>query len=237
MSPTAAQSLRWMAGGHQYFLAQLKLNRDEELEGPSRLPGWTGRHLLSHLGHNARALGRLTHWAATGEPTPMYPSPEARAEEIEEGATWPVARLRAFVEAEQERLAADLGGFTDTVWQAEVVTAQGRTVPASTIPWLRAREVWIHACDLPTGGEFADFPEDFLGALIDDARTRRRTAQGIDVTVRLTGRPAAPDRPGAPYDPVEGSADALARWLTGRGTSPSLRTVSGKPLPELPPWL
>jgi maleylpyruvate isomerase len=236
-TPTAAQSLRWMADGRQYFLAQLKLNRDEELEGPSRLPGWTGRHLLSHLGHNARALGRLAHWAATGEPSPMYPSPQARAEEIEEGAAWPVADLRAFVASEDERLAAALGGFTDAMWHTEVVTAQGRTVPATTIPWLRAREVWIHACDLPTGGEFADFPEDFLDALIEDARARRRTAQGIDVTVRCTDRRESAGRPDAPDDRVEGPAAALARWLTGRGTAPSLRTLSGKPLPQLPPWL
>ena len=31
---------------------------------------------------------------------------------------------------------------------AEVVTAQGRTVPATEIPWLRAREVYVHVVDL-----------------------------------------------------------------------------------------
>ncbi|MFG2023701.1 maleylpyruvate isomerase family mycothiol-dependent enzyme [Streptomyces sp. NPDC048825] len=223
-----------MAEGHAYFLSQLKAVGDEELRGPSRLPGWSGRHLLSHVGHNAKALGRLAHWAATGEPTPMYPSPDARAEEIESGAAWPVPHLRAFVEAEHDRLAAALDRLTDPKWDAEVVTAQGRTVPARTIPWLRSREVWIHACDLPSGGDFSAFPEDFVDALIEDALTRRRTGQGLRLQVRATDREGRTDESPAV---VEGTAADLARWLTGRGTPVRLHTTTGAPLPELPPWL
>jgi maleylpyruvate isomerase len=231
---TPARSLHWMAEGRAYFLSQLKAVGDEELRGPSRLPGWSGRHLLSHLGHNARALGRLAHWAATGEPTLMYPSPHARAEEIEYGAAWPVPRLRAFVEAEHDRLAVALARLTDPKWDAEVVTAQGRTVPARTIPWLRSREVWIHACDLPSGGDFSAFPEHFVDALIEDALTRRRTAQGLRLQVRATDRDGRTDESPAV---VEGPAADLARWLTERGTSVRLHTTTGAPLPELPPWL
>ncbi|MCZ0999498.1 maleylpyruvate isomerase family mycothiol-dependent enzyme [Streptomyces mirabilis] len=235
MNTTTAQSLSWMQDGQAYFLDRLKFNSDEELHGPSRLPGWTGRHLLSHLGHNARALGRLAHWAATGEPTPMYRSPEARAKDIEAGAAWTVARLRAFVEDEHSSLTNALDRFDDVAWQTEVVTAQARTVPASTIPWLRARELWVHACDLPTGGDFADFPRSFTNALINDALARRAT-QGIDLTAQLAdravadnGRPAQGSGPGC-------SAD-LARWLTGRGSDEGVRTPSGIALPELPAWL
>ena len=211
----ATRNLAWMTRGYEFFLAQLKLNDDARLDGPSRLPGWTGRHLLSHVGHNALALGRLTHWARTGEPTPMYPGPDARAQEIDAGAAWPVRRLREFVEEEQERLSTAVDGFTEAMWNAEVVTAQGRTVPASTIPWLRAREVWIHACDLPYAADFAQLPADFLDALIADAVTCR-SAQGVDA---------------ADLD-VTGEAADVARWLTGRGTS-----SADAPRPALPPWL
>jgi maleylpyruvate isomerase len=213
-----SRNLAWMAQGYDFFLAQLKLNDDARLHGPSRLPGWTGRHLLSHVGHNAQALGRLAHWARTGEPTPMYPSPDARVREIDAGAAWPVNRLREFVEEEQERLSAALDGFTEATWNAEVVTAQGRTVPASTIPWLRAREAWIHACDLPTAADFVQMPADFLDALITDAVTRR-TAQGVDAAdLNVTGDAATAD---------------VARWLTGRAT----QSPTGAPLPTLPLWL
>jgi len=229
--------LRWMTEGHEYFLSRLKSVGDGELEGPSRLPGWTGRHLLSHVGHNARALARLAHWAATGEETPMYPSSSARAEEIETGAAWPAGRLREFVVQEQDQLADALDRIAGTRWQAPVVTAQGRTVPASTIPWLRSREVWIHACDLSSGGDFADFPDAFTDALIADALERRRTVQAIDLDLDVvaTGRGARTGEGGGLR--VEGPAPDLARWLTRGEESPRLRASGGAPLPELPPWL
>jgi len=232
---TTSDYLRWMTEGHEYFLSRLKPVRVGELEGPSRLPGWTGRHLLSHVGHNARALARLAHWAATGEPTPMYPSPSARAEEIETGAAWPTGRLREFVVEEQDQLTDALDRIAEARWQAPVVTAQGRTVPASTIPWLRSREVWVHACDLPSGGDFADFPHAFADALIADALERRRTVQSIDLDVVAIGRGAHTGEGGGLR--VEGPAPDLARWLTRGEESPGLRASGAAPLPELPPWL
>ncbi|MFJ9381319.1 maleylpyruvate isomerase family mycothiol-dependent enzyme [Streptomyces sp. NPDC101455] len=237
MTPAVVRDLRWMTDGQGYFLARLGQNTDEHLEGPSRLPGWSGRHLLSHLGHNARALGRLAHWASTGETTPMYASPDTRAAEIEAGATWPVRRLRAFVEEEHDRLADALDRLTESLWQTQVVTAQGRHVTADVIPWLRARELWVHACDLPVAGDYADFPADLVDALIADALSRR-SAQGVELEVRADDRPANAYGTTPRDGFVEGSAASLARWLTGRGSSARLRrTAPGTTLPVLPPWL
>ncbi|MFF2065530.1 hypothetical protein ACFVWZ_27615 [Streptomyces sp. NPDC058200] len=39
------------------------------------------------------ALGNLVHWAATGEPAPMYVSPEGRSTGIEQGSRLPAAEL------------------------------------------------------------------------------------------------------------------------------------------------
>lgn len=220
--------LRWMCDGYDYFASSLKLISDTELAQPSALPGWTGKHVISHVGYNARALARLAHWAATGERTPMYPNPATRDKEIQAGANWSVPTLRAFVEQEQRHLTTALARITGEAWQAKVVTAQGRTITAETIPWLRTRELWIHACDLPGGGEFADFPDDVVDALLDDALARRRTTQSLDVSVLATDRPSRT---------VVGQAADLTRWLTGRGTSPTLHTPAGTPLPHLPLWL
>jgi len=228
-------ALAWMAEGQDYFLSCLKEIGDEELEGPSRLPGWTGRHVLSHVGHNARALARLARWAETGEPTPMYPDTTARAQEIETGATWPADRLRAFVVAEQALLTASLDRIPPDRRAAPVVTAQGRTVPASAIGWLRSRELWIHACDLPSGGDFAAFPPTFLDALIADALDRRRAAQSVDIDVVVTDRATAAGQRGV--ERVDGPAVDLARWLTRGERSPRLRAGDGAALPALPPWL
>src|SRR6266704_3605095 len=120
-----------MTEGHRYFLARLAQASDDELSAPSALPGWTGRHVLSHVGHNARAVGRLAHWAATGEPTPMYSGPSARAAEIALGARWDPDRLRSFVEVERDALAAAFEKLDAGHWATEVVTAQRRPRPVA----------------------------------------------------------------------------------------------------------
>ncbi|WP_241780552.1 maleylpyruvate isomerase family mycothiol-dependent enzyme, partial [Streptomyces wadayamensis] len=56
---------------------------DAALAEPSRLPGWTRGHVLSHLARNADALLNVV----AGRP--MYASAEARDADIEAGATLP----------------------------------------------------------------------------------------------------------------------------------------------------
>ncbi|HSK26952.1 MAG TPA: maleylpyruvate isomerase N-terminal domain-containing protein, partial [Jiangellales bacterium] len=75
---------------------------DDALTGASLCPGWSRAHVLGHLARNAEALGRLCAWARTGEPTPMYPSREARAADIEASARQPRRRLLEDVAATAE---------------------------------------------------------------------------------------------------------------------------------------
>jgi maleylpyruvate isomerase len=79
-----------------------------------------------------------------------------------------------------------------------VRTAQGRTVPATETPWMRAREVCVHAVDLDAGLTFADLPDDFNRALREDIRAKRGLAElpatvadapPAEVTAWLAGRP------------------------------------------------
>src|SRR5216684_3933795 len=185
-----SRHLGWMTEGHRYFLARLAQVSDDELAAPSALAGWTGRHILSHVGHNARALGRLAHWAATGEPTPMYPGPSARAAEIALGARWDAGRLRSLVEVEQDALAAAFGKLDVEHWATEVFTAQGRHVTAAALPWLRTREVWVHAADLHRAADFPDFPPPMLDELIADVlRFRRDTRKKHSRSDPLTAIP------------------------------------------------
>jgi maleylpyruvate isomerase len=226
-----------MAEGHRQFVARLAQVDDAELSAPSALPGWTGRHILSHVGHNARAVGRLAHWAATGEPTPMYAGPTARAAEISLGAGWEPERLRSFVVVEQDALAAALEKLDVGQWASEVVTAQGRQVTAAALPWLRTRELWIHAADLHGLADFSSFPPALLDELIVDILGFRRDARGETLHVRPTDRGAIPPFGGQePPVWIEGRAADLVRWLTGRGVS-NLRASDHSGLPTLGPWL
>jgi len=229
--------LNWMDDGFQYLVGQLSKLDDEALGEPSALPGWTRKHVMSHLGFNARAVGRLVRWARTGQVTPMYPNPTVRAQEIDEGARWTAQRLREFIRTEQKSLAEALGALDDPSWSAEVITGQGRTVAATELPWIRTRELWIHAVDLNAGGDFADFPAGIIDRLVVEAVNKRRGADAPSLDVRPTDRSLASlaTLPGAACV-VEGTVADLARWLTRRETR-GVHAADEGPLPGLGPWL
>jgi maleylpyruvate isomerase len=190
----------WAETGTALFLDTLAGMSDTDVEAPTALSGWTGRHLVAHVHHNAEALRRLVRWAATGVETRMYAGPEQRAAEIDAGAQRPVSELRALVAESAAQLAKDLDALDEEAWHSQVVTAQGRTVAAREIPWLRSREVFVHAVDLGRGIGFDAFPADFNAALVRDIASLRLSAgEGAVLTAWLTGRTSgAPD---------------LGRWL------------------------
>lgn len=191
MSSSASTAMAWAESGTGLFLAELA--KIEELGGPSRLPCWSLANLVAHVHFNAEALRRLVSWAATGVESRMYASPEQRAAEIDAGSQLPAEELRRLVKQSAQLLVDDLAALDSSAWDAEVVTAQGRTIPARQIPWLRAREVMVHSIDLGTGLSFADLPGDFTTELLADVVHKRA---GV------------------------GEAPALAAWLTGRAADP-----------------
>ena len=235
MPRTAVMSRAWMRQGTEVFLSAAAGLRDDELTEPSALPGWTRRHLLAHVGFNARALQRLAAWARTGEPQPMYGSAEQRTTEIAEGATWDGPRLRAFVRETAAGLEADLDALDERQWNASVVTAQGRTVPAVEIPWLRTREVAVHAVDLRGSVSFDALPVEVLEAIIDDVAAHRSSRRrDPPIALRSTTGGTWAIETGADPVPVTGSPAQLARWLTGRGAGD---LPGADRLPALTPWL
>jgi uncharacterized protein (TIGR03083 family) len=185
------RSREWLTDTTTLFLGGLDKLSDADLDAPTGLPGWTGRHLVAHVHFNALALGRLVSWAATGTENRMYPSMERRNAEIAEGAGLPAADLRRLVHASAEELTVALDALPAEAWAHEVVTAQGRTVPATEIPWMRARELAVHAVDLGAGATFADLPDDLVTALLTDVVTKRVAGgEGPGLAAWLTGRTA-----------------------------------------------
>jgi maleylpyruvate isomerase len=232
------ETLTWMHDGTKRLLAELAGLPDEALDAPTALPGWTRRYLLSHLAANADALRNLVYWARTGEERRMYASAQARDAGIAAGVELPAADLRARVSSSSADLAADLDHLDDldgAGWDAKIITAQGLTRSASEIPWMRAREIYIHAIDLavPAGPTFADLPAEFLAALLDDVTVRRSAAGGgpaLIIAASDTGDRWDVAGTGAPV-PVTAPLPDLAAYLTGRPV-PSLPAA-----PLLPPWL
>ncbi|RDI55940.1 maleylpyruvate isomerase family mycothiol-dependent enzyme [Nocardia mexicana] len=223
-------ALDWMLGGTAVLLDIVDRLPDHQLGLDSSLPGWTRRHVLAHLTGNARALGRLADWAATGDPNPMYPSPEARDEEISSRAGEPADRLRQDLRDTAAGLERRLRALTPQQWRRPVVTAQGRTVAATEIPWLRSREVWVHAVDLAAGVSFADVPAPVLERLVADV-IAYRAQRGTDplFAVEFENGRRWPADHSAPV--IAGSMPDLAAWLTGRGPAPDPAA------PSLSRWL
>ena len=227
------QTLAWMADGTERLLADQAALSDEALTGPTALPGWTRRYLLSHVAANADALRNLVHWARTGEERRMYASSEQRDADIANGARLPAAELRAQVESSARALAADLASMPGQAWDAKVITAQGLTRGASEIPWMRVREVYIHAIDLGAGTQWQHLPAEFLAALLDDVTARRSSKGGgpaLAVAATDTGHTWEVAGTGAAI-PVSAPLADLSAYLTGR-PAPKLKAA-----PALPAWL
>lgn len=237
MARTLDDSRRWMQQGTVLAITAAETLDEDSFSLPTSLPGWSRRNLVAHLSANAVAVSNLVHWAATGQPTPMYSSAEQRSAGISAGDQMSAPALVDSLSRSANRLAAAMDALTEAQWANEVVTAQGRTVPAAETPWMRAREVMVHAVDLDTGTGFADLPTDFLVALCDDiVRLRTGTGSGPGLVlssdlghgwrVQGIGEPAY----------IAGSLPQVAGYLTGRDVE-NVRSVDGSPAPVLPAWL
>lgn len=235
MSRSLADTRRWMQQGTALLSKEACLDAGA-LTDPSALPGWSRKHLLAHVAANAGALGNLIRWAATGEPTPMYSSPEARAAGIEQGSRLPAGELMAWLRRSADALEEAMTRLTDDEWQASVVTAQGETIPASDVPWLRAREVYVHAVDLATGVSFAGLPPGFLAALCDDAASKPSAASSPALVLAASDTGQRWELPGdVEAVTLIGPLAEVTAYLTGRAHR--LTTTGGGAAPVRPAWL
>ena len=109
-------------------------------------------------------------------------------------------------------------------------SGRGKPVPVTDVPWMRAKEVWIHGTDLHAGLSFADLPDDLCTALVDDVlRLFASRDQALDVTVVATDV----DRTwGGGGVKVTGPVAGVAAWLTRSDTSGLAGDV-----PPPPTWL
>ncbi|WP_298890520.1 maleylpyruvate isomerase family mycothiol-dependent enzyme [uncultured Serinicoccus sp.] len=239
VAPGRRSSWEWVAAGTGLWESTLASVEDQALRAPSLLPGWSRAHVVAHVALNARALGHLVTWARTGVETPMYASPQARDADIEELAGAPAQVLRVRSREEAQALAQGMGQLGAEQWQVRVRVRQGTAIAADTIPWLRAREVFLHALDLGAGACDQDLPVAFAHALLGDVSRQRSRVEGHPSLVLReedgrarweVGRPG----PGAPQ--VVGDVRALAAWVTGRPVTLPVAATGGG-LPQLPPWL
>ncbi len=233
--PGLQEQLLQARRGTAFFARKLNELSDAELDGGSLLPGWSRRHVVAHIGYNARAIARLVEWASTGVETPMYPSVGVRDEEINFGATLSPIALRNLFDHSAVHLSVEWRDLPENAWHHTVRTIQGREVPASETVWMRTREVWVHAVDLGNGASFGDIPASVLERLLRDI-TSAWSTRGTDagLLVKVAGTDLVFGDPDAAVV-ITGPLPGVVQWATGRGTD----GVAGGagPVPAAPKWI
>jgi maleylpyruvate isomerase len=220
------------------FATRVATLAPRDLREPSLLPGWTRGHVVAHVARNAHALANVLRTAAGGVPTPMYPSMEARAAAIEEGAVRPLDVLLDELADGARAYAAAALAVPDGAWDTEVEWIAGRRRPASAAVPGRLREVEFHHVDLAAGYGPADWDPYFVAAELAQAAAALSGREDVP-TVHLVAAETDVGRleiAGAgDVVTVSGAAAALLAWLAGRSRGDGLLTDAGV-LPTLPAW-
>ncbi|MCZ7935459.1 maleylpyruvate isomerase family mycothiol-dependent enzyme [Agrobacterium leguminum] len=237
-SAAPAAELRYARLGTAYFARKLNELSDGELALPSLVPGWTRRHVIAHVGFQARALARLVEAARLGRRREMLEEPEAQNEDIAFGASLPAHALRYLFKHSQVHLDVEWRDLDEAGWRAQVEPLNGGLVEIAQTPWLRTREIWLRAVDLDNGASLLDVPSEVVDRLL------REAAQALDMRGQPFSLMLKPtDRVGSTVigsgkNTVSGPAADLLRWLTGRGPRRSLvfdREIADPPFwPEKP---
>ncbi len=179
---------------HAALGASLEDLSDAAARGPSRLPGWSVGHVLTHIARNADSVVWRLEGAAQGELRDQYPGGlEQRKDDIEAGAGRPASELVRDVRkssAAVERVMADLPA---AAWDAPSRTSRGVVESSRDAVLSRWREVVVHHGDLGLT------PVPLPPALVDAWLPRELP--------RLAER----------SDPAE-----LLAWIIGRGDPPEL---------------
>lgn len=225
------EAQQWVDQGSAVLLRALGTLTDSDLTAPSGLNGWSRRHLLAHLALNAEALGRLATWARTGVRHDMYASPDQREADIQSCSRRSAPELRDWVARSAAELSRAWDGLSSTQWESEVITGQGRSLPARELPWLRAREACVHSLDLDAGATPDEIPPGFWAALVEDIAAwhgARGHAPTLDLRASDSEDRWCVDGVG-PRVVVTAPTHELAMWLAGR-----TQAAGG---PRLPRWL
>lgn len=212
MDDTLDADVAGMRAAHHTLVARTRGLTDDQARGPSRLPGWTVGHVLTHIARNGDSVARRLEGAARGEVVDQYPGGrEGRAADIEAGAGRPAAELLADLAATHRRIDAAvdaLDALDGDAWDGLTRDVGGRLQAARDVIPGRWREVEVHHVDLGLGYEPDQWPAAFVERVLPEALA--------DVGRRLPGLDAV-----AP-------ATVLA-WTYGRAAPPA-------GLPELLPF-
>jgi maleylpyruvate isomerase len=217
-------------------LASHIAERDERwAREPSGLPQWTRAHVVAHLAGNARGLVNLTRWAASGTRTPMYPSPEERASEIERLSRFGWTDLQAELGDGSAELAEALGGLTEPVAERQLPLGSGAPVKVCDLASSRIREVEIHRVDLVDSYRASDWSAQFTLRTLSQLAPFFVTARDVPIATLRSVDSGSCWTVGRRGPDLVGAEAQLLAWLVGRPCE-SVSTSNGTKVPAAPAW-
>jgi maleylpyruvate isomerase len=176
-----AAAIELCRAAHARLVVTAEHITEEQVRSPSRLPGWTVAHVLTHLARNADGHVRRLEGALRGEDVPRYPGgPAQRNGEIDEGARRSAVDIVADLAAAQRRLERVWDRSAAEGWPYPELRGDDQW-PTSASPVRRLREAEVHHVDLGLGYG----PSDLAGGL-------RRV--GVARAVGHGAEPGAPNR-------------------------------------------
>lgn len=106
---------------------------DADLDAVVRRPAWTRRHVIAHVGYEARLLAALFRDAAQGRPAVAQPLPD-----IARAATLPARALRHLCDHTAIHLDVEWRDLPGPLWATPTTLQDGTDVLLRDIPDLRA---------------------------------------------------------------------------------------------------
>ncbi len=147
------------AQAHQELLVALD-GVEVDVSSPSRLPGWTRGHVLTHLARNADSHRRMFDAALAGTVADQYEDgADGRARDIEAGAGRPFEEQLVDV---RSTIWALEGAWATTDWTGEGRLSRGALIAVTELPFRRLREVFVHHVDLDIGYELEGLPAVYV---------------------------------------------------------------------------
>ena len=210
-----AEELRWARLGTAYFARKLNQLSDKQLAAQSD-EGLHLRRVICNVSYQARSFAQLIEWARNGVLRPREDPFEAQAKSAELGLTLPAAALRHLFKHSEVHLNVEWRDLRGDQWNVVVCLPGEKAAAIRETARKRARALWLNAVDLGNGGSFADFPPDFVDALLIERSTEWN--QRHQFTLHASDRQTLINF-GLPAWGliVRGKAADLARWVTGRG--------------------
>lgn len=144
--------------GAAFFARKLNELTDEELNGPSRIEGWTRAQLIADISYRARSMATsLTHVrdGLSQEENPITP-------DLALAATLPAQALRHLYTHSDVHLNVEFRDLRDENWGQFVVSAEGKNIEINSMPYLRAYTVWHGAIALNNNAHQSEIPKILL---------------------------------------------------------------------------